>query len=112
MVIKKSQTKIEKFGPGLIRDYPLPDNKIGVSYQEHSGRVPEKGWGMNTKCLELYYVIEGEAEIFIDDGHEKVEVGDLIVINPNQKSYLVAKNLKLLTITSPNWYEGQYKEAA
>ena len=50
MIIKKSKANVEKFGKGKIYDYPLPDEKIGVSYQEHNGRVPEKGWGINKIC--------------------------------------------------------------
>ncbi len=110
MIIKKSKTRIEHFGPGVIYDYVLPDEKIGVSYQEQNGRVPEKGWGVNTTCYELYYVIDGEADVFIDDEQEKVEKGDLVIINPKQKSYLIAKNLRIITITSPNWDQKQYRE--
>jgi mannose-6-phosphate isomerase-like protein (cupin superfamily) len=112
MIIKKTQTTLEQFASGQIFDYPLPNDKIGISYQEYKGevRVPEKGYGVNTKCLEIYYVIDGEAEVYIDQSHGKVAKGDLVILQPNQKSYLKGKSLKLLTITSPNWDKDQYKE--
>lgn len=47
MVIKKTKANNESFVKGIIYDYPLPDEKIGVSYQEHNGRLPEIGWGVN-----------------------------------------------------------------
>lgn len=110
MIIKKSQTTIESFADGKVFDYPMPDEKIGISYQEHNGRAPLKGWGVNKTCYELYFIIEGKAEVFIDGEKGIVEKGDVVVIHPSQKSYLIADNLKLITITSPNWNKEQYKE--
>lgn len=110
MIIKKSQTKIEHFAKGIVFDYPMPNEKIGISYQEHNGRTPLKGWGINKVCYELYFIIGGRAEIFIDNEKEIVTKGDLVIIFPRQKSYIIANNLKLITITSPNWNQEQYLE--
>jgi len=110
MIIKKSQTITEYFAKGKVFDYPMPDERIGISYQEHNGRAPAKGWGVNQACYELYFIIDGHAEVFIDNKKEIVAKGDLVIIYPSQKSYMVANNLKLITITSPNWNKEQYKE--
>lgn len=110
MIIKKSQTTLEAFSQGKIWDYPMPGEPVGISYQEYDVRVPEKGWGINSLCWEAYYVIAGSAEVYVDDTKYNVETGDVVVLKPNQKSYLVAKQLKVLTITQPNWNIEQYKE--
>ena len=110
MVIKKHQTTLESFAKGKISDYPMGDAPIGISFQEHDGRVPEKGWGINSICFEAYYVIAGSAQVFIDDENYTVEEGDVVILKPGNKSYLVAHHLKLLTITMPNWYQDQYQE--
>lgn len=54
MIIKKSKTSVENFSKGIIYDYPLPNEKIGISYQEYLSkvRVPKTGWGINTKYFE------------------------------------------------------------
>ena len=110
MIIKKSQTRLETFDAGKVWDYPMPGEPVGISFQEHDGRVPEKGWGINTICWEAYYVIAGSARVFIGEKEYQVETGDVVVLKPNQKSYLVANKLKLLTITQPDWYTKQYNE--
>jgi len=110
MIIKKADTNIEHFAKGKIFDYPLPDGKIGISYQEHNGRVPNKGWGVNKVCYEIYFIVDGKASIFIDNEKAIIEKGDIVIIYPNQKSYIITNNLKLVTITSPNWYKKQYEE--
>ena len=35
--------------------------------------------------------------------------GEVIVINPKEKSYLIAKKVKMITITVPDWYPAQCK---
>lgn len=108
MVIKKSQTKpfpLDNQSQGL--DYPMPDENLGVSYQELNGRQPETGSFRNTVCRELFYIIEGTAEVTIDGKTETVAAGDLIIIEPGQKHAGVYTKVKLITITTPNWYEKQ-----
>lgn len=110
MVIKKSQAVKEQLTYGSLLDYPMPNNKIGISYQEHAGRAPKEGWGMNRECYELYFIISGTTEIYIDDTKEVAEAGDVVVIYPGQKSYMVSKQVVFITITTPNWTLDQYQE--
>ena len=110
MVIKKKSSNLEDFATGSVWDYPMEGAPVGISYQEHDGRVPEKGWGINTVCWEAFYVLDGNAEVYIDDEKDTIEKGDVVILKPDQKSYLVARKLKLLTITKPNWYKEQYQE--
>ncbi|MBI2044237.1 AraC family ligand binding domain-containing protein [Candidatus Pacearchaeota archaeon] len=112
MIIKKEQANPEDWEESTILDYPMPNEKVGISSQEHQGRVPKKGWGVNTVCYEVMYVLGGTAEIYVDDEHYKVKEGDVIILQPKSKSYLIGNKLHLLTITQPNWYKEQYKEVA
>lgn len=109
MLIRKEDTVKEVDEPGVqVLDYRLPMNQIGLSYQELDARVPAKGAGVNEDCEERYYIIEGRATVWIDDQSYEAKAGDLVVIRPGQGSYLIAKNLKMLTVTSPDWYAGQH----
>lgn len=111
MLIKRSKAVIEPFANGKIWDYLLPDEKIGISYQEYkSGRAPAKGWALNKVCFEIYYIVGGKAKIFLDDEHYFVEKGDLVIIKPGQKIYFIVNNLKMVTVTQPNFYYEQYEE--
>jgi len=111
MFIKKSKAIIEPFANGKIFDYLLPDENIGISYQEYAnGRAPTKGWAVNKICYEIYFIVDGKAEVFLDNEHEYVEKGDLVIIKPKQKIYFIVDNLKMITITQPNFYYEQYEE--
>ena len=111
MVIKKKDAKDESGSVGKILDYPMDGSPVGVSYQEYPpGRAPEKGSWVNTICWEAYYILAGTGKIFIDDTEFSVEVGDVVIIKPNQKTYLVSDNLKFITITNPDFYMEQFKE--
>lgn len=108
MLIKKKQAKREKISKnGLVYDYPMPSKYLGIATQELNFRIPDKGWYKNKICDEICYVISGSAILFIDDKKFNIKQGDIFIIKPKQKSYLQADNLKILTITRPNWYKEQ-----
>lgn len=108
MVIRKNQTTKIAATPGnIIWDYPMPSEDHGVSYQELDGPIPETGWYRNTVCHELFYIIEGTATMFIDDKKYEAGPGDVVILTPNQKHKGVYHQTKMITVTSPNWYEKQ-----
>lgn len=111
MVIKKAQSVLEvNSHVAKIFDYQLSSDDVGFSYQELHGRVPESGVGRNKQCDEWYFVIDGSGEVSIDGKAEVIEKGDLVIITKKSKSFLVANNMKILTITKPNWRDDQYEE--
>lgn len=108
MKIQKNQSKKEKIaGEGFVWDYPVPSEEIGFSVQELNGRVPDKGKYKNKVCNEACYVIKGNGKVYIDDEEFGIKEGDIYFIKPSQKSYVIAKQMKILTITQPNWYKEQ-----
>ncbi len=111
MVIKKAQSVLEVNSTvAKIFDYPLGSDDVGFSYQELHGRIPESGVGKNNRCDEWYFVIDGTGEVTINGKSEVIEKGDLVVLTKQSKSFLIANNMKILTITKPNWSEDQYDE--
>lgn len=46
----------------------------------------------------------------VDDEKSMVETGDLVIIKPKQKVFFITDNLKMITITKPNFYYEQYEE--
>lgn len=58
------------------------------------------------KTSEVYYILEGEGEMHIDEDSKKVHAGQTIVIPPNAKQYIsnIGKSdLKFLCIVDPAW---------
>jgi|SRR3990167_5923800 len=110
MHIKKSERKLEKIAKeGSVWDYPVPSEEIGIAVQKLNGAVPDKGWYKNIVCYEICYIISGRAMFFVGDEKYNVVAGDIVIIKPKVKSRIKAQNLKMITVTRPNWYEVQCK---
>ncbi|OGK29254.1 hypothetical protein A3D06_00835 [Candidatus Roizmanbacteria bacterium RIFCSPHIGHO2_02_FULL_40_9] len=108
MFIKKSQsTPIKTDNDSTIWDYPMPSEEQGISYQELNGRLPKKGWYKNIKCHEIFFIISGSATVTIEDETQDANEGDMVIIEPGQKHYGIYQQTKLITITTPNWYDEQ-----
>lgn len=110
MHIKSTKAKKIIVDEGVIFDYPMPNEELGISYQILHGRCPVKGRYLNTKVHEIYFIISGSATFFL--GSKKFTIGknDIIIVKPNTPHHLEnVKNLKFITITRPNWYPEQYK---
>ena len=45
----------------------------------------------------------------MEDDKYNLNEGDVFIIKPGEKSYILAENLNLVTIASPNWYSEQCK---
>lgn len=55
---------------------------------------------------EVYYILMGNGEIFINDESQPVEPGDAVYIPPNAKQYICNANnepLILICIVDPAW---------
>ncbi|MCK5176215.1 MAG: hypothetical protein KAQ92_00690 [Candidatus Aenigmarchaeota archaeon] len=84
MIIKKADSKIEKISSkGNVWDYPMPTKQVDIALQELEGRVPDRD------VIKIQYAMSS--------------------VKANKKSYIETKNLKMITVTKPNWYESQYK---
>ena len=58
------------------------------------------------KTSEVYYILEGEGEMHIDNESENIKAGQAIYIPPGSKQFIenVGKNdLKFLCIVDPAW---------
>ena len=60
------------------------------------------------KTSEVYYILEGEGIMHINDGSEKVHAGQVIYIPPHAKQWIEnsgTSDLKFLCIVDPAWRE-------
>lgn len=107
MLIRANLQKIQASQYGWIWDYPMPSQDVGISYQEYNGKAPDRGWWRNKTCWESYFVVSGTATVYVDAEIHEVKNGDVIVVLPGQKTRLEARDLKIITITKPNWTADQ-----
>lgn len=110
MLVRKEQ-RIEKQAAklGTIWEYHLPTKAMRFAFSKYDGRIPDSGWVRNRVCNEMYYVISGSGTIFVEDKRYELKEGDVFLVEPGKKFYLVAKNMRLAISTSPAWYEEQYE---
>ena len=109
-VIYKNQAKVHKNSDKCTAiEYPLGDKDINGVIIKLTGRYPDKGRVINEKCKELAYVIKGSGLVNIENKEIKLEEGDLVLIEPDEKDYWDG-NLTLFMPCTPAWYPEQHKE--
>jgi mannose-6-phosphate isomerase-like protein (cupin superfamily) len=89
-----------------VWDYPI-SRETGISVQNIKGRVPKVGWAKNKVCNEICFILSGTGTFFIEGKKFCAGKDDVIIIKPGEKSYIKAKNMRMLVITTPDWYPDQ-----
>jgi mannose-6-phosphate isomerase-like protein (cupin superfamily) len=82
------------------------DSDFRYSLAHATVKVGENSIPHALKTSEVYYILEGEGEMHIDDESAKVHAGQAIVIPPNAKQYIRnigTADLKFLCIVDPAW---------
>ncbi len=111
MTIKKLQDiEIIDGGEGtMIRQIFHPHNTLnGIRYSiSHSKLKPGKKSKLHKmKTSEVYYILQGEGNLKIDDENFKVSKDQAIYISPNSKQCIEntgKDDLKFLCIVDPAW---------
>ena len=86
---------------------PLKENlKIGYSLAHAIVKPGGITLAHSLKSTEVYYILEGEGEMYIDDEKEKVSAGQAIYIPPNSVQRIKnigRSDLVFLCIVDPAW---------
>ncbi len=102
-VVYKHQAKFIKLNNMCTsEEYLLGDTDINGAVVKLSGRYPESGRVMNTKCKELVYVMSGKGKIVTEDRELKLKSGDMILIEPGEK-YFWQGDLTMFVPCTPAW---------
>ncbi len=73
MLIKKDKRKKKQISSqGFVYEYQDQNDKIGMAISELNGRVPDKEKMRNNVCHEVYYVVSGNAKVFINNNIYKI----------------------------------------
>lgn len=109
-IIHKNQTKIFKNSEACMAiEYPMGDKDINGAVIELNGRYPDKGRAVNLKCKEMAYIIKGSGRLVVENKEEKLNKGDLVLIEPGEKFFWEGK-LTMFMPCTPAWNHEQYKE--
>ncbi|MCM1052888.1 MAG: cupin domain-containing protein [Ruminococcus sp.] len=90
-------------------EYSFSDSDIDLGIATIKGRFPDKGYALNLVSKELVYVLEGEGVLHFENEKIEFQVGDAILINPNDKYYYETDYCVLSLTCTPAWNPNQHK---
>lgn len=109
-LIRKNQTVVHQNSEACKAiEYPMGDTDLNGAVVELTGRYPESGKVVNTKCKEMAYIIKGSGKLILEKEEVIVNQGDLLLIEPNEK-YCWEGNMTMFVPCSPAWYPEQHKK--
>lgn len=109
-VIKKSEVVTsQENGISRFHEYQFAFKNASLGVSEINGRYPGKGYDVDEAVEAIWYVEEGEANIWIGGEVYHVEKGDMVYVPMNEKYWIEGKNLRLVVASSPTWYPEQHK---
>ena len=87
--------------------HPVNDN-LNIRFSIAHAVVPAGGTSVKHKLrsIEVYYIIQGEGEMHIDDETAKVGPGDTVFIPPDAVQYISntgSNDLQFLCVVDPYW---------
>ncbi len=111
MLIKdyRSYREIRSLDNAIIRELLKPSrDNIDIGYSLALAKVEpgETTYLHRLKSSEVYYILDGEGEMYIDNEVEKVSDGQVIYIPPNSTQKIRnigGKDLVFLCIVYPPW---------
>ena len=111
MSVRKSSEIEEILGSegSKIKQYFHPHNTLnGIGYSlAHFTLEPGKKTILHKiKSSEIYFILEGEATLMIDDERHQVKKDDSVYVPPSSKQYIEntgTVNLRFLCIVEPAW---------
>jgi mannose-6-phosphate isomerase-like protein (cupin superfamily) len=94
-----------------LREILHPDKAdLALRYSfAHAELDPDKSsYPHSLSTSEIYFILEGKGEMFIDNESSILEPGDTVYIPPNAKQYITnigTTTLKFVCIVDPAWRE-------
>lgn len=92
----------------VLRELLRPENNISIRYSIAHAVVKPGNMTLahKLKTTEVYYILEGEGVMHIENESENVHAGQAIYIPPKSKQYITNTgtiDLKFLCIVDPAW---------
>lgn len=108
-IVKQKKTKRrDASSTTSVEEYVMPEKMISGATTIVYGRYPETGLVTNTISHELVLVLSGNGFIGTKRKRYPIELGDCILIHPNEKYYWDG-HMALFIVSAPKWQEKQHK---
>ncbi len=91
-----------------VIEYPLNHEMLDMAIAKVSGRYPDERWVVNKQCAELAYVFEGKGKIVVNNEEHKLNAGDAVLIEADEKYYWEG-HMKLFISCRPAWNKEQHQ---
>lgn len=108
LALKKQSKKKVNSDVCSVWEYPLETDEIGGAVVELKGRYPDSGRAVNHESKEFAYILEGSCVIEIEGVGAKLEVGDMVLIDENER-YFWDGNVKMLVVNVPEFDVKQHE---
>ena len=108
-IVKQKKTRrVDASSTTSVEEYIMPESSISGTTAIIYGRYPEKGFAVNTLCHELALVLSGNGFISTTRKKTPIELGDCILIQPNEKFYWDG-HMAVFIVCTPKWKPQQHK---
>ncbi|MBN2094720.1 MAG: cupin domain-containing protein [Candidatus Aenigmarchaeota archaeon] len=110
MLIRKEESVPKKAGERhTVWEYEFPYKDLGFATAYMDGRYPEQNQIVNSKCDEVYFVLDGNAHVSYGGKESGLEQGDLFFFEKGNPCSVDARNMTLILVTAPAWFPEQSK---
>lgn len=107
-IIKQKKTNVVDAAVGVtINEYLSPEQALSGSTASINGRYPEQGFAINVVSKEIALVLDGEGVIGMHHSETKIEIGDCIYIDANEKFYWQGE-MTLFIVCAPAFKSSQH----
>ncbi|MDO4199954.1 MAG: hypothetical protein Q4D57_04300 [Clostridia bacterium] len=109
-IIKKTNAiRINNSGVCELSEYSFENKNMDLGIATLTGRYPDKGYCVNSACMELIYVLEGDGNLCFADKSVDFSAGDSLLIDKGEKYYWETDYCKVAMVCTPAWNVEQYK---
>lgn len=107
-IVKQKKARRTDASPTTsVEEYVMPEPSISGATAIVYGRYPEKGFAVNTVCHELALVLSGNGFIGTQRKKIAIEIGDCILLQPNEKYYWDG-HMAIFIVCTPKWKPRQH----
>lgn len=107
IVKQKKARRIDASPTTSVEEYVMSESHISGATAIVYGRYPEKGFAVNTVSHELALVLSGNGYIGTKRKKTAIELGDCILIKPNEKYYWDG-HMAIFIVCTPTWKQKQH----
>lgn len=107
-IVHKNDAEILQISGNAVAVEYGGSQAIDGAVVELSGKYPDTGRVVNTKCQELIYVIRGLGVVVVEGRETPFDAGDTLLIESGERYFFDAK-ATLFIASAPAWYPEQHK---